>query len=440
MSNSNKQHWKWTIAASMANYMDSGSIIAIAISLAIWAQYFHLNTSLLGLIGAIGPNAFAGAIGALIGGRLCDMLGRKKIYAYDLLFYAFGMLFFIFATAPWMILVGSIIVGLAVGADIPASWTIISEQAPDESRGKHNGFAQLLWGAGILIVPLIAFFLTPLGLLGIRIVFAHLFIIALITWALRRGMVESEIWKKASQEEANTSKKSGSGTNQFSTGSVQKLFSKQNLGALIFLVSMYGIWNLNAGSQGAFMPYILSTIGGFGQATIVIYTSFIGVLGLLGAIFIYLPLIDRVNRRVAFGISACLQVIALLIYVFFPLNTVTVIANCIFMSVGGAFSAQPLFQLWSSELFPTLLRSSAQGLSFAFVRIGLAIWSLFVPTIALLNFHILALILASFVLISGLIGFIWAPDTKGKSLEEIQSERKNKWENSIKSKQASSNL
>ena len=60
-------------------------------------------------------------VGALIGGRLCDKLGRKKIYQWDMLFYAFGLLFIIFASSSWMLLVGYVIAGLAVGADVPAS-------------------------------------------------------------------------------------------------------------------------------------------------------------------------------------------------------------------------------------------------------------------------------------------------------------------------------
>jgi MFS family permease len=48
----------------------------------------------------------------LIGGRLCDLYGRKRIYQFDMLFYAFGMLWLVFAQYPMMIVVGFILVGL----------------------------------------------------------------------------------------------------------------------------------------------------------------------------------------------------------------------------------------------------------------------------------------------------------------------------------------
>lgn len=74
--------------------------------------------------------------------------------------------------------------------------------------------------------------------------------------------------------------------------------------------------------------------------------------------------------------------------------------------------------------FPTLLRSTAQGLIFAVVRIALGLWSFLVPVlIESSGLHTVAWILTGFVLTSGLIGWFFAPSNGGKSLEEIQHER-----------------
>ena len=96
-----------------------------------------------------------------------------------MLFYAFGMAWLVFAVRPWMIVVGFIVVGLAVGADIPASWSLIAELAPSKERGKHSGVAQVLWYLGP-VVFLMFLVLAPLGVLGARIVFAHLAVVALV--------------------------------------------------------------------------------------------------------------------------------------------------------------------------------------------------------------------------------------------------------------------
>jgi MFS transporter, SP family, inositol transporter len=65
----------------------------------------------------------------------------------------------------------------------------------------------------------------------------------------------------------------------------------------------------------------------------------------------------------------------------------------------------------------------AQGLMVAVVRIGLGIWSFFVPAITKAGFHTLAWILTGFVAASALLGLLFAPSNAGKSLDQIQRER-----------------
>src|SRR5579862_3096615 len=191
------EDWKNTILAGLANYIDAGSIVAGSAALALWVAQFHLTAAFIGLIDAFSANAISAGIGALIGGRLCDMVGRKKIYQYDMLFYAFGMLWLVFAVQPWMIVAGFVMVGLAVGADIPASWSLIAEMAPEGARGRHSGMAQVLWYLGPVVVLLMSLALAPLGVLGARIVFAHLAVVALVLTLLRSRMRESQRWTDA---------------------------------------------------------------------------------------------------------------------------------------------------------------------------------------------------------------------------------------------------
>lgn len=189
--------WKATIAVSMSNYIDSGSIIAIATSLGFWkAAYFpNDDGTITGLLAAFSSNAFGAAIGALIGGPLCDKYGRKFIYTYDLLVYALGGLIITVTANLGMLFAGFVIIGLAVGASVPAGWTYIAEFAPADRRGRHIGTTQLAWSFGPFIGYGLAAALTPLHLLGSRLIFAHLVVIALVTWYIRQGLDESEAWQ-----------------------------------------------------------------------------------------------------------------------------------------------------------------------------------------------------------------------------------------------------
>jgi len=405
-----EDNWKGTILAGLANYIDSGSIVSGAAALALWQSMYGLSDNLLGLIAAFGPNAIGAGIGALIGGWLCDKLGRKRIYQYDMLVYAFGMSILVFAVAPWMIVLGFVIVGLAVGADIPASWSLIAEEAPDTRRGKHSGVAQILWNLGPVVVLLMALAFAGLGELGARLVFAHLVIVALGLTFLRRKMRESRRWEETQKAE-------------YTPPPLSSLFKGKYLVSIMGLVGIYGFWNLWAGTNGLFFPYLMETLGVATRAQSIAMQCMNFGLGMLSNYFIFMKFVDKVSHKSMFMVSAIAQIIGMSLLAIFPLSVPVVLLHVFLLGFFGGFGAQSFFQLWSAEMFPTALRSTAQGLSFAIVRITLGVFSFFVPMLAAFDFTILAWILTGFLTVSALIGWLWAPSNAGKSLEQIQREQ-----------------
>jgi len=410
--------WKNTILAGLANYIDAGSIVSGSAALALWVEQYHLSTQFVGLLGAFSANAISAGVGALVGGRLCDRVGRKKIYQYDMLFYAFGMLWLVFAMQPWMIVVGFVLVGLAVGADIPASWSLIAEMAPDGARGRHSGVAQVLWYLGPVVVLLLSLALAPLGVLGARIVFAHLAVVALALTALRARMLESARWERAAA--ARTVAPAGAAP---VAASVHELFSPRHIRAMLFLVGMYGLWNLWAGTNGFFFPFILRTVGSQSQAMSVALQAGGFTVSMLSIGLVFMRLSDRVNQRALFVAASLIQIGGMALLALFPLTLPVAMVYLFLTQFGGGFGQQSFFQLWSAELFPTLLRATAQGLTFAVVRIGLGLWSFFVPVLTATGFATLAWILTGFLVASGLVGLVWAPRHEGKTLEQIEAER-----------------
>ena len=121
--------------------------------------------------------------------------------------------------------------------------------------------------------------------------------------------------------------------------------------------------------------------------------------------------------------GAVLNVVSVGQLLIFPFNTVTAIALVGLFGIGAAIAGEPFYKTWSQELFPTMLRTTAQGLTFGVARFFLGIWSFFVPVLASLSIRPVALILMIFLLISGVVGFLFMPNTAGKSLEEIEAER-----------------
>ena len=131
-----------------------------------------------------------------------------------------------------------------------------------------------------------------------------------------------------------------------------------------------------------------------------------------------MPLIDRVGGRRLLIWASVLQVLGFVPFVFFHVSFVTALINVVLFGIGAGIGQQSLFQLWSGELFPTLLRSTAQGFMFGVVRIALGGWSLLLPTVQQAGFRTLSVVLASMLIVSGVVGIVFAPSERGRSLED----------------------
>ncbi|WP_085522996.1 MFS transporter [Tuberibacillus sp. Marseille-P3662] len=416
----NTTGWKATISVAMANYIEAGSIIAAASSLTLWQAYLSIDSIGVGLLSALSANAFGAAVGALIGGYLCDKYGRKFIYTYDLLAYMLGVALIAGSVNFPMLLIGTVITGIAVGAGVPASWTYIAEEAPHKKRAAHVGTAQLAWSIGPAVTFLLAVLFAPLGLLGSRIIFIHLFIIALITWYIRQGLPESTVWKEG-KERQERERKAGT----ISKSALKELFSLSvNREALFLLVGIYLFWNLTSGAMGYFMPYIYENVGGLSNQQANLLQALLWTLTVLTTYFVFMKFGDRFSRRFIFGLGAVMGIVAWLILTFSAMNWFSLLAFVILWGSAAGIGAQAFYGLWASELFPTKYRAGAQGFMYFLVRFGIGIWSFLLPTVMdTLGFQTAGIVMIGFLVVHCIIGILLAPNTQGKTLEEIEDER-----------------
>ena len=476
-----------TIVASMTSYIDAGSIVAGAAGLMLWQAYLGMNEYQVGWFSALGPNALGAAIGALIGGRICDLFGRKLVYTYDLLFYILGMLMVIFAANFPMLLIGYIIVGLAVGADVAASWTLIAENAPAENRAKHCGTAQFMWALGPCVVLLLsaiasfclsepakdetlkemtakvevlkerqesllvvdatsldreaelqqiqisldeiepgqkalAYELASKYIVGNKLVFGHLVVIAFIVWMLRLRMPESEEWISNKEKEKQLIE-----AGVWQKTSYWDLFTNRvNLQGLLLLIGVYMVWNLSAGTMGGLLPYIYSKVGGLSPTASQALPALLFATSCFATLFIFMAFADKYSRRVIYCIVACLFIAAWGAFMLPAawLGMPIFVAIAVLMGINNGSGQQAFYQMWAAEMFPARYRAAAQGFSFFTARFCLSIWLFLVPVLmAKSGMAFVAVILVAFATISMLIGTIFCPNTAGKTLEQIEEER-----------------
>lgn len=422
MANTEPSAWKKTIIAAMTSYIDAGSIVAGAAGLSLWQAYLGMDGVQMGLLAALSSNAASAAVGALIGGRLCDLYGRKFVYTYDLLVYMIGMLLIVFATNFPMLLGGYIIVGLGVGADVVASWTLIAEQAPAKDRAKHCGTAQFAWALGPAVVLAVSAYVNTWGLIGNRLVFAHLILVAAWVWWQRLRMPESDDWKKAREEEKRL----------IAEGKLKKmsygelLSNAVNLKTCLFLICVYSIWNLAASTWGFFTPYLLETVGQLSNTVSQLMSVGSFLLSICGTFFIFMRYGDRVSRRLIYFLIGGIYLIGWSVWILPPesLSMWMLFMFVIFSGINNGSGQQAFYQLWSSELFPTKYRATAQGLTFFVTRIASAVWLFCAPIIMeALGFRYAAMLITAFAAISWLVGTFFCPNTQGKTLKEIEIER-----------------
>lgn len=408
---------KGTIAVSLTNYLDSRCIVAGASGLTLWATQFGLSSFAVGLLGAVSANAFGSAIGALIGGHLADKYGRKFIYTYNMLVYMLGVTIIMFAMNFPMLLIGFLITGLSVGAGVPASWTYISEMADPSIRARNIGISQFAWSCGPAIIFTLGIIVSPLGLLGNRLLFLSLLIVAFVAWQLQRKLEESKDW------EAEQVKMKESG-NRLEHPFKTAFSSMVNVKSVLFLVGVYLFWNLVAGAMGFFMPFVYETVGGLSNTQANLLQAVLWILTAASTYFGFAKFGDRVSHRGLFFVGALMAVASWVVLTFVGMSWVGLWTFVILWGISAGIGAQAFYALWSTELFPTKYRGGVQGVMFFLVRGSTGVWSIVFPVIlANLGFTVAGTIMIGLLTVSLLIGVIWAPKTRGRSLDDITKER-----------------
>ncbi|MCD2256697.1 MFS transporter [Lactobacillus sp. CC-MHH1034] len=417
MSDGKSSSLKSTVTVSITNFLDSGSIVAGASGLTLWTKALGLSSFEVGLLGALSANAFGSAIGALIGGRLSDKYGRKVIYTYDMLVYMVGTILVALSQNFVMLLAGFLVTGIAVGAGVPASWTYISETSEGNNRAKNIGISQFAWSLGPAIIFVGGVLLAPMGLMGNRILFAFLTLVAFIAWRLQSKLEESQEWVDQKAQEKREGKKEHP---------YKDLFSNMvSVKSLLFLIGVYMFWNLVAGAMGFFMPYVYETAGGLSNMQANLLQAVLWILTAAATYFGFAKYGDRANHRIFFFVGAAMALASWVVLTFAGMKSSASLWTFVALwGISAGIGAQAWYALWATELFPTKFRAGSQGIMFFVVRASAGVWSIIFPTILqTLGFQTAGIFMIALLAVSLIVGTVWAPHTRGKSLDEITMER-----------------
>lgn len=400
--------WKTAILAGMASYLDAGALVTSGIAIGgYYAAALQLSAGTIGSL--LGLQTLMFATGALFGGRLGDRFGRRKIFTFSLMLYAVGILLLLMAPGPALLYAGVVATGLAIGADLPVSLALVNEEAPAGKKGTMVVFSSMLWLAGIVAVLVLSSFTGVQGMLGGRILFAHLLVVAVIVLLLRLTLSESAEWAAARRAaDTNTTAGTTAGSEAIQFGRIRELFRAPVVYALLATGLYYATWNLGANTLGQFGAFLWTALAK-GEVAQFSQLALLGLpVGFLAGL-VFMRVVDRPARHAWFAAGSALIVIAWALPALLGPSKFTLVAVMLVSGLGNAFAGESIYKVWTQELFPTLLRATAGGVTMAFTRTVAGLAALGTPAFALSHTRLMFGVLFGLMLVAAVIGLAWVP-------------------------------
>jgi PHS family inorganic phosphate transporter-like MFS transporter len=114
-----KEHWKIMLISGMGFFTDAYDLFIIGVVMALLKPMWQVGKVEESLVESTA--LLAAAIGALLFGRIADMLGRKRIYGLEVLVLAAGAIACAFSPNIWWLIGFRFIlgIGMGIGGDYP---------------------------------------------------------------------------------------------------------------------------------------------------------------------------------------------------------------------------------------------------------------------------------------------------------------------------------
>jgi len=402
---------------------------------AVW----NLDSFWLGF--TVASSLIGTVLGSLIVGGLTQSNGRKKVLLGIALLYLLSALGCA-VTSQWIVFVlFRFLGGIAVGASSVVGPMYISEISPAKSRGRLAGMFQLNIVGGILVAYLTNYLLSSFGegdswryMLGIMAVPALIFALLLTI------IPESPRWlvlKGRDSEAANVFHKLGQvgaielikEEHQLALNGVKESLFNGKYNKPIFYAILLAMFNQLSGINAIlyYAPRIFE-MAGFNKADAFQQAVYVGLANFVFTA-LAMTVIDKFGRKKLLLVGAVGMVLFLALTAMSFSDPMVGDKKVIFYLIGFiaffAFSQGAVIWVFISEIFPNAVRSQGGSLGSFTHWIMAAIISWVFPIIvegnALGGFYSF-IFYAVMMLLSFL--FIWRvmPETKGKTLEQIQKE------------------
>jgi PHS family inorganic phosphate transporter-like MFS transporter len=152
-------HARAVVTSGMGFFTDAYDLFVIGIASTLVASDWHLSSAELATLNS--TMLAAAFFGAVVFGRVADLVGRKRVYWIVAAIMVVGALGSALSPSYWVLVAFRFLLGFGVGGDYPVSAVLMSEYANRKDRGKLVGIVFATQALGLVVGPLIA--LTLLG-------------------------------------------------------------------------------------------------------------------------------------------------------------------------------------------------------------------------------------------------------------------------------------
>ena len=425
------------IVVALGGVLFGFDLVIISGTVPFFTEVFHLNEFSTGW--AVGCLNIGAALGALIAGKLSAAIGRKKLLLICAFLFALTGLATGWAPNFTLFIIARLLSGVAVGVAAMVCPVYIAEIAPASLRGRLVTFYQLAITTGLLLAYLSNYLLLNTGENNWRWMFSSQTIPSLLFFFGLFFVPESPRWliKKNKVEEANDILQKIGG-NDYAANEVNNICKsflhevKENIRDLfkkdvrhIIIIGVTVAFFSQADGQNSLFSYAPEIFKQAGMAKDAAFLQSV-IIGIINFIFTFIAIIfiDKIGRRkllLAGSLLLCLDALALAVcfYTGAP-GYFTLIFVLSFIAIFAA-TLGPVTWVILSELFPNRIRSSAMGLSTLVLWIANFVTTASFPILKThFGLHVTFAIHAGICLIYFLFVKARIPETKGKSLEEIE--------------------
>ena len=383
-------------------------------------------------------------IGAIFGGKAADLFGRRRVLLVTAAIFGIGALASALAPSPTILIVSRVVLGLAIGLASTNVPVYLSEVAPPHARGWVVSLFQLAVTVGIVVAYLTDYAFAGVEgwrwMLGLAVVPALVFGTGMFflpetpRWLIRGGYDEvahrvlvrirglSDVNVEIEEIKASLAQ-------QAESGHWSDLLRRQVRPALVVglgLAIFQQITGINTVIYYA--PRILQSAGFNSASGAILATVGVGVVNVAMTI-VAMFLVDRAGRRPLLlvgiaGMIITLGVLGLSFRISNPSGQLAWIAVICLMGYVASFaiSLGPIFWLLIAEIYPLKIRGLAEGTAATFNWASNLVVSLtFLTLVEKLGASSTFLLYALASVASWLFAYYFVPETKGRTLEQIEA-------------------